>query len=220
MISQGPQPDLKTVSVSTIPCYSLAVCYWAQLCGQTQECLTDRGTSICANFGLAWLGSARLGSARLGLAWLGLAWLRFAWLGLAWLRLASLGLAWLRLAWFGLISLGLAWQQNSFIRKGVSVNNTSRMDPSRRKRRRPTARQRSLMNRAHRGSSEHPATGFSPTLAPVTASIPPRTSSQSTAQPAVHHRLRPTGGLVIKWQPSSTPQSSTPSSRPRLNHGK
>jgi len=41
IISQGPQPDFKIVSVSVFPRYSLGICYWAQQCGQTQEWLTD-----------------------------------------------------------------------------------------------------------------------------------------------------------------------------------
>ena len=83
MISQGLQPDFKTVSLNIIPSQSLGVCYWAQQCGQTQEWLTDRGTEPCtsrksppqvnalARLGSARLGSARLGSARLGSARLG-----------------------------------------------------------------------------------------------------------------------------------------------------
>ena len=65
MISQGPQPDFKIVSISIIPCQSLGVCYRAQPCGQTQEWLRDRGTSTCALHKslppvntLAWLGLA------------------------------------------------------------------------------------------------------------------------------------------------------------------
>jgi len=49
MNSQNSQPDFKIVSVSIFPCYSLGICYWAQQCGQTQEWLTDRGTSTCAS---------------------------------------------------------------------------------------------------------------------------------------------------------------------------
>ena len=60
-----PSAWLQIVSVSIFLCYSLGVCYWAQLCGQTQEWLTDRGTSTCASRKspppvntLAWLGTA------------------------------------------------------------------------------------------------------------------------------------------------------------------
>ena len=57
-------------SVSIFPCYSLGICYLAQLCGQTQEWLTDRGTPNCA-----WSKSPPTVNT-------------FAWLGLAWLGLA------------------------------------------------------------------------------------------------------------------------------------
>ena len=45
----GLQPDFKIFSVSIFPCYGLGFCYWSQQCGQTQEWLTDRGTSTCVS---------------------------------------------------------------------------------------------------------------------------------------------------------------------------
>ena len=66
LISQDPQPDFKIVSVSIFPRYILGICYWTQLCSQTQEWLTDRGTSTCA--------SRKAPPPQLKL-WIGLLWL-------------------------------------------------------------------------------------------------------------------------------------------------
>jgi len=103
----------------------------------------------------------------------------------------------------------LAWSERQLIRKGVTVHNTSRRKLSkttRQETRRPTARPQCLVDRAHHCSSG--AFSSSPSAPVAASSIPPWSSGQSTAWPAVHHRSRPTGGLVTTWQRSSTPRST------------
>ena len=157
MTSQGPEPDFKIVSVSIYP-WSLGVCYRAQRCGQTQEWLTDRGTSTCAK---------RKSPPPLNsLAWLGL--------------------------------------EKKIVHSERSVS-TKHQERAHQDEHAPHCPATKPCGPGTPRVIRASCSSTQPTSAPVAASsIPPRTSDQSTAQPAVHHRSQPTGGLVTTRQPSSS----------------
>ena len=77
-------------------------------------------------------------------------------------------------------------QRGAVHQKGVTVNNTLKRKIG--KKGGMTARPQCLVDQTHHRSSG--ASSSSPSEPVAAASIPPRTSGQSTAWPAVHHRLR------------------------------
>ena len=120
------------------------------------------------------------------------------------------------------IKRGHSDQQNSFIRKGVSVNSTSRKDTSRQKTRRPTARPRRLVDRAHHRSSRHPpaALSTSRSLLNSTADLRPvnrvasGTSSLAADQRPSHYMATQFNTAVIITQQQTKTKSRQVSHKP------